>query len=84
MEQRCESSLDAARSELTKNSAVLGALNPSAALARGYTMTLDADGKFVRSAKALSAGQTITTQFPDGRVDSVVGAPPQPDGGDGV
>jgi len=82
MGQRCTVSLDAARSELTKDSAVLGALNPSAALARGYTMTLDADGKFVRSAKALSDGQAITTQFLDGRVESVVVPHPQPGGGD--
>jgi len=82
MGQRCTVSLDAARSELTKDSAVLGALNPSAALARGYTMTLDADGKFVRSAKALSDGQAITTQFLDGRVESVVVPHPQPGGGE--
>ena len=82
MGQRCTVSLDAARSELIKDSAVLGALNPSAALARGYTMTLDADGKFVRSAKALSDGQAITTQFLDGRVESVVVPHPQPGGGD--
>ncbi|TSA32269.1 MAG: exodeoxyribonuclease VII large subunit [Verrucomicrobiaceae bacterium] len=83
MGQRCGSLLDAARSELEKNAAVLGALNPSAALARGYTMTLDAEGKFVRSAKTLSDGQSITTQFPDGRVGSVVVVPPQPDDRDG-
>ena len=83
MGQKCGSSLDVARSELGKNSALLGALNPTAALARGYTMTLDAKGNFVRSAKALSDGQPITTQFPDGRVGSVVVVPPQTDGGDG-
>jgi len=83
MKQRCGTSLDAARSGLSKNSAVLEALNPSAALARGYTMTLGADGKFVRSAKHLCAGQPITTQFLDGRVESVVTTPSQPDGGNG-
>lgn len=41
-------------------------------LERGYTLTLDGDGRLVRSAAALSAGQQIVTRFADGTARSVV------------
>jgi exodeoxyribonuclease VII large subunit len=72
LRQCSENRLAAARSEIGRHAALIGALNPSAALARGYTMTLDADGTLIRSVDGVSAGQTITTKFADGSVRSVV------------
>ncbi len=71
---RCpENRLAVERSLLERNAALLGALNPSAALARGYTLTLDADGRLIRAAAAVSPGQVLTTRFADGTVRSVAG-----------
>ncbi len=41
-------------------------------LERGYTLTLDEDGRVVRHARAVSAGQRLVTRFADGSVRSVV------------
>ncbi|MEI6071203.1 MAG: exodeoxyribonuclease VII large subunit [Verrucomicrobiae bacterium] len=73
MRQGSEKRLAAARADLGRHSAVLAALSPSAALARGYTMTFAADGSLIRSARAVSAGQTLATKFADGTVRSVAG-----------
>lgn len=59
----------------------LTAIGPGAVLKRGYTYTLDAQGKPVHSARVVKAGQRMVTVFADGRVGSVVegdtGATPQ-------
>jgi len=81
MRQRSENRLAAARSQIEKHSAVLDALSPAAALARGYTMTHAVDGTLIRSARTVSAGQTILTKFFDGTVRSVTGDPDQPNPG---
>ena len=49
----------------------VGALNPAAILAKGFTLTLK-DGKRVASASELKQGDTITTLFPDGNAKSEV------------
>ncbi len=72
MRQCSENRLANARSGIGRHSAVLAALSPSAALARGYTMTHAADGTLLRSANVVASGQTITTKFADGTVCSVV------------
>jgi exodeoxyribonuclease VII large subunit len=41
-------------------------------LARGYSITTNASGKVVRSAKDLKSGDSIQNRFPDGSVDSIV------------
>ncbi len=46
--------------------------DPARLLARGYTMTLHGDGRPVRSAAELAAGQRIETRFSDGKVSSIV------------
>ncbi len=43
-------------------------------LERGYTLTLDARGVVLRSALALTPGDSIETRFADGSVRSVVEA----------
>jgi exodeoxyribonuclease VII large subunit len=49
-------------------------LDPQRVLARGFTITLGADGQALKRAADAGAGDTITTRFTDGRVDSVVAA----------
>ena len=79
MKQFCDDRMQGIRSRLEKYAAVLAALSPPAALARGYTLTLGADGKLVRSAASLSEGDALLTKFADGTVRSVVA--PSPSGG---
>jgi exodeoxyribonuclease VII large subunit len=49
----------------------LQASSPDRILAKGYTLTL-CNGRVVRSASQLSAGQELTTRFADGEVTSTV------------
>ena len=79
MKQLCDERLQGVRSRLEKNAAVLAALSPPAALARGYTLTLGTDGKLIRTAASLSEGDALVTKFADGSVRSLVA--PAPPGG---
>lgn len=47
---------------------LLKVLSPQATLERGFTMTLDADGKVVRRADDTSSRQKLRTRFSDGEV----------------
>jgi len=44
--------------------------DPRNILSRGYTLTLDADGKVVKSASALKEGTRMRIMFPDGVVEA--------------
>ena len=46
--------------------------DPKQMLAKGYTLTLDANGKFIRNASELKPGDRITTRFRGGDVTSQV------------
>ena len=46
--------------------------DPATVLAKGYTLTLDANGKFVRNKSQLKSGDKLTTRFKDGNITSVV------------
>ena len=70
MERLTEKSLRDATTTLSRQEALLGALNPNAALARGYTITTDASGRILRSAGEASAADLIKTKFHDGTIDS--------------
>lgn len=78
MKQKCDEALQRMRSRLAQSAAVLGALNPTAALTRGYTLTLDSDGKVLRSADGLVRGDALVTKFADGSIRSIV-TPATPD-----
>jgi exodeoxyribonuclease VII large subunit len=51
---------------------LLAAYDIDRQLERGYTLTLDTDGRLVRAAQSLGADQVIVTRFADGRARSVV------------
>ena len=52
--------------------AKLDALSPLTVLARGYSVTENADGKVIRSIDEVRWGDEITTQVGDGNIISVV------------
>ncbi|MEI8293170.1 MAG: exodeoxyribonuclease VII large subunit [bacterium] len=72
LERHADSRLNEAKSTLARNAAVLRALNPSAALARGYTITMDKNGRILRSATEAISANELTTRFHDGEVKSEV------------
>jgi exodeoxyribonuclease VII large subunit len=70
--RRTDARLQQEKSSLAQHAAVLRALNPSAALARGYTITMDQNGQILRSAKDAMNSKELTTRFHDGEVKSEV------------
>jgi len=60
---------------LERHSALLRTLSPSSALARGYTITMDASGRIVRSVRDALQSQEVTTRFHDGEVKSKINPP---------
>ena len=75
LENSCRRSASELRSRVEKSSGILAALNPEAAMARGYTITLTSDGRSIRSVENVSPGDRLTTRFSDGTVHSIVSAP---------
>ncbi len=70
--------LEQAKIELIGHGKRLYAVSPRSVLARGYSMTIDANGSVVRSAGNVAAGDRLLTQFVDGQVRSTVdGAKPK-------
>jgi exodeoxyribonuclease VII large subunit len=61
----------ARRARLERATGVLHALNPQAILTRGYTITMDAEGRPFTSARPIEAGALIRTRFHDGDVESI-------------
>lgn len=64
--------LDLAKSKFTLSEVRVKAADPATTLAKGYSLTLDAAGKFIRNASQLKAGDKMTTRLRDGEVTSVV------------
>ncbi len=64
--------LAAIASRLDVADAALRSTSPFAVLERGYSITLDADGRAVRDAAAVSKGVRLTTRLHRGELDSVV------------
>ena len=46
--------------------------DPQSIIAKGYTLTLDKNGKFIRNAAQVAPGDLLQTRFKDGTVESVV------------
>ena len=72
--ERSRSVTERERGRLDVVAARLGAVDPAVQLARGWTITRNADGRIVRSCADLAAGDVVTTDFLDGRATSVVDA----------
>lgn len=60
------------KTKFALNEIKVKAADPSTILSKGYTLTLDANGKFIRNASNLKAGDRITTRFREGDVTSQV------------
>ncbi|MDQ6726193.1 MAG: exodeoxyribonuclease VII large subunit [Actinomycetota bacterium] len=60
--------------ELVAHRRVMAALDPVRQFERGWSLTFDGDGRLVRSASRLRAGERITSRFVDGERSSVVEA----------
>ena len=59
-----------ARQRFAQTEAMLRVLGPDATLRRGYSMTLDAGGKLIRSAQAVRPKMKIRTRVSDGEFES--------------
>ncbi len=64
--------LTAQENRLALALARIHALDPARLLARGFTRTTHADGRLIRSATEVVAGETLLTHFADGVVQSAV------------
>lgn len=53
-------------------SAALSALNPEATLARGFSITRNAEGKVITSSGQVKQGESIRTKLAEGELDAVV------------
>lgn len=58
--------------QLALQNTKLESLNPLAVLARGYTITETADGRVLKSAQDIKAGDTLVTRWAKGKVTSQV------------
>lgn len=57
---------------LARLQALLRTLGPESAFQRGFSITLDQEGKLIRSAAELREGTILTTKFAQGEVRSIV------------
>jgi len=70
MHRSAQTRLHDHRQILARHAAVLEALNPNAALARGYTITMDSNGRILRNAEEATRCQILETKFHDGTIRS--------------
>lgn len=70
-----DSLVDRRQAALQSAARGLDLVGPHGVLRRGYSITLDADGRAIRSVRDAAPGATVTTRLSDGAFDSrVVGA----------
>jgi exodeoxyribonuclease VII large subunit len=78
LSERFMQRLRSERDRLTRATDILRLLSPEQTLARGYTITVAADGKVIRSVSDAVTGSELRTRLRDGAVISVVsGAAPE-------
>ena len=63
------------QARLDRAQGILAALNPQATLTRGFTITMDEDGRPLASPAQVSPGARLRTRFADGEVESVARTP---------
>ena len=64
--------LELQRTRVERLAASLSALNPQAALARGYAWVRAPNGELVRSHRQLATGMAVSLQFADGAAEALV------------
>ena len=64
--------LDLVKSQFDLISEKVKNADPKTTLAKGYSLTLDANGKFIRKTTQIKSGDTIKTRLADGDILSVV------------
>ncbi|MGH8745301.1 MAG: exodeoxyribonuclease VII large subunit [Burkholderiales bacterium] len=64
--------IDAAAARLERLRTALAGLDPSAVLARGYSITRNAAGEVLRDAAHVSEGERLVTTLSNGRIESDV------------
>ncbi|MBK6552783.1 MAG: exodeoxyribonuclease VII large subunit [Rhodocyclaceae bacterium] len=69
---RARPNIEIQRTRLERLNAALDALNPKAALARGYALARMPDGQLVRSHRQLERGMSVQLQFAEGGADTIV------------
>lgn len=69
---RVRPNIEGNRTRLERLSASLEALNPRAALARGYALARLPDGQLVRSQRQLTAGLVLELRFAEGGAETIV------------
>ena len=70
----CLAAVDRHEERLSSLHRLLGAYDVKRQLERGYTLTLDSEGRVVRSVTDIRHGQRLRTRFADGSARSVVDA----------
>jgi exodeoxyribonuclease VII large subunit len=68
----CVNAMQLKRERLMQLAGLLRALGPESAFQRGFTITLDAQGRLVRSVHELKPGDELRTRFADGETRSRV------------
>jgi exodeoxyribonuclease VII large subunit len=69
---RARPEIEARRTRIERLAASLAALNPQAALARGYALVRDAEGRLVRSHRQLKEAEPVTMRFAEGGAEALV------------
>lgn len=69
---RVRPAIESRHTRLAGLAAALAALNPEAALARGYALVRDPDGCLVKSHRQLAPGMSLALQFAEGGGEAVV------------
>lgn len=72
LEKTAEGMFAKRKADLSNCESIRSALDPANILARGWSVTRNADGEVVRSASAVSPNDIIATQLADGEIASVV------------
>lgn len=76
LQQACQTSLQNRQLKLSALAKQLNTVSPLATLERGYSITKDAQGKIIQSANAVTKGQKVEIQLPQGhlrcRVDEAI------------
>jgi exodeoxyribonuclease VII large subunit len=68
----CVNAMQLKRERLMQLAGLLRALGPESAFQRGFSITLDAQGRLVRSAHEIKPGDELRTRFADGETRSRV------------